>query len=325
MPGSCQGGVSLTSGLPRLRASVDRGVTTTPERHMLVKEIAGVGIWGTCAKLSHADRSVGGDRPGGAGSRGSPRGAGPRGDRWVARARTAPSASSTSCARAGATGSDARAGDQRRGGRGRPGRDRHHGQRRGRDRPRLPTSSPARSCISMANGLEKRGREFRCVVPRPRDRSPRRSRLPRPDAQVVAAFQHVPAAALGDLDRRARERRARRRRRRRRPQHRAGSGRQHPRPARLRRRLARTTPSASRAFAASLLTVNLRHKGEGDAPHRRGAAEAQAHDDPALRHRAARGRPVRSRADRAHVRVRHHALRLDPPRSRGHDTSPTTC
>ena len=36
-----------------------------------------------------------------------------------------------------------------------------------------------------------------------------------------------------------------------------------------------------------------------------------------LRHRAAGGRPVRARTGRADVRVRDHAVRLDPPRPRG--------
>jgi NADPH-dependent F420 reductase len=53
--------------------------------------------------------------------------------------------------------------------------------------------------ISMANGLEKRGREFRCVVP-PEGSIAEAIQAAAPGAKVVAALQHVPAAALGDLD-----------------------------------------------------------------------------------------------------------------------------
>ena len=51
----------------------------------------------------------------------------------------------------------------------------------------------------MANGLEKRGREFRCVVP-PEGSIAEAIQAAAPGAKVVAALQHVPAAALGDLD-----------------------------------------------------------------------------------------------------------------------------
>jgi NADPH-dependent F420 reductase len=53
--------------------------------------------------------------------------------------------------------------------------------------------------ISMANGLEKRGREFRCVVPEEGSIA-EAIQAAAPGAKVVAALQHVPAAALGDLD-----------------------------------------------------------------------------------------------------------------------------
>jgi 8-hydroxy-5-deazaflavin:NADPH oxidoreductase len=53
--------------------------------------------------------------------------------------------------------------------------------------------------ISMANGLEKRGREFRCVVP-PEGSIAEAIQAAAPGAKVIAALQHVPAAALGDLD-----------------------------------------------------------------------------------------------------------------------------
>jgi NADPH-dependent F420 reductase len=53
--------------------------------------------------------------------------------------------------------------------------------------------------LSMANGLEKRGREFRCVVP-PEGSIAEAIQAAAPGAKVVAALQHVPAAALGDLD-----------------------------------------------------------------------------------------------------------------------------
>ena len=83
-----------------------------------------------------------------------------------------------------------------------------------------------------------------------------------PDAHVVAAFHLVPAAALGDLDHHARQRRPGRRRR---ADARAtvldlidGIPACAPStPARW------PTRSGIETFAAALLTVNLRHKGEG--------------------------------------------------------------
>jgi NADPH-dependent F420 reductase len=53
--------------------------------------------------------------------------------------------------------------------------------------------------ISMANALEKRGREFRPVLP-PEGSIAAAVQAAAPGARVVAAFQHVPAAALGNLD-----------------------------------------------------------------------------------------------------------------------------
>jgi NADPH-dependent F420 reductase len=53
--------------------------------------------------------------------------------------------------------------------------------------------------IAMANGLEKVGREFRPVFPKGESLS-RAIHDAVPGAQVVAAFQHVPAAAFAALD-----------------------------------------------------------------------------------------------------------------------------
>jgi 8-hydroxy-5-deazaflavin:NADPH oxidoreductase len=53
--------------------------------------------------------------------------------------------------------------------------------------------------IVMANGLERVGREFRPVLP-PEGSIARAAQAAAPDARVVAAFQHVPAAAFAALD-----------------------------------------------------------------------------------------------------------------------------
>jgi NADPH-dependent F420 reductase len=53
--------------------------------------------------------------------------------------------------------------------------------------------------VAMASGLERQGREFRAVVPDEGSVSAA-VQAAVPDARVVAAFQHVPAAAFGDLD-----------------------------------------------------------------------------------------------------------------------------
>lgn len=53
--------------------------------------------------------------------------------------------------------------------------------------------------VAMANGLRKVGREFQPVLPAEGSvAAAMQARVP--DAQVVAAFQHIPAAALADLD-----------------------------------------------------------------------------------------------------------------------------
>jgi NADPH-dependent F420 reductase len=52
--------------------------------------------------------------------------------------------------------------------------------------------------ISMANGLEKRGRHF-VPVPSPAGSIAAEVKAVAPDAQVVAAFHLVPAAALADI------------------------------------------------------------------------------------------------------------------------------
>jgi NADPH-dependent F420 reductase len=54
--------------------------------------------------------------------------------------------------------------------------------------------------IAMANGLEKVGREFRPVLPESGSVS-RAIQAAAPEARVIAAFHLVPASALGDLDR----------------------------------------------------------------------------------------------------------------------------
>jgi len=53
--------------------------------------------------------------------------------------------------------------------------------------------------IDMANGLQKVGREFRVVLPEAGSLAEAMQAVV-PDARVVAAFQHVPAEALGHLD-----------------------------------------------------------------------------------------------------------------------------
>jgi NADPH-dependent F420 reductase len=53
--------------------------------------------------------------------------------------------------------------------------------------------------IAMANGLQRVGREFRAVMPDEGSLAQAMQALA-PEARVVAAFQHVPADALGDLD-----------------------------------------------------------------------------------------------------------------------------
>jgi NADPH-dependent F420 reductase len=118
-----------------------------------------------------------------------------------------------------------------------------------------------KTVIAMGNGLEKRGRQFHPVVP---DEGSLAAAVQAaaPDAHVVAAFQHVPAASLADLD--------------------------HPLASDV---LVAGDDESARAqvldlidgidglraldagplanalgietFAAALLTVNLRHKGEG--------------------------------------------------------------
>jgi len=53
--------------------------------------------------------------------------------------------------------------------------------------------------IAMANGLQRVGREFRTVLPEDGSLAQAMQAVA-PDARVVAAFQHVPAEALGNLD-----------------------------------------------------------------------------------------------------------------------------
>ncbi len=53
--------------------------------------------------------------------------------------------------------------------------------------------------VSMANGLEKVGREFRPVLP-PEGSVSAAVQAAAPDARVVSAFQHVPASSFADLD-----------------------------------------------------------------------------------------------------------------------------
>ena len=53
--------------------------------------------------------------------------------------------------------------------------------------------------VAMANGLEKRGSEFVAVLP-DEGSIAEAVQAAAPEARVVAALQHVPARALGDLD-----------------------------------------------------------------------------------------------------------------------------
>jgi NADPH-dependent F420 reductase len=114
--------------------------------------------------------------------------------------------------------------------------------------------------VSMANGLTKRGREF-VPVPSPAGSIAAEVKAVAPGAHVVAAFHLVPAAALGDLS------------------HPLTSdvlvvGDEEGRPTLLdlvdgipdlRALDAGPLENATglETFAAALLTVNLRHKGEG--------------------------------------------------------------
>jgi NADPH-dependent F420 reductase len=114
--------------------------------------------------------------------------------------------------------------------------------------------------ISMANGLEKRGRQF-VPVPSPAGSIAAEVKEVAPDALVVAAFHLVPAAALADISRPL-----------------TGDvlvvGDEEGRPAvldlidaipELRAFDAGPLENAVglETFSAALLTVNLRHKGEG--------------------------------------------------------------
>ena len=56
-----------------------------------------------------------------------------------------------------------------------------------------------KAVISMANGLVKHGREFRATFPEEGSIA-EAIQAAAPEARVVAALQHIPAAALGDLD-----------------------------------------------------------------------------------------------------------------------------
>ncbi len=55
-----------------------------------------------------------------------------------------------------------------------------------------------KTVIAMGNGLEKRGRHFHPVIPQEGSLAAA-VQAAAPEAHVVAALQHVPAAALGDL------------------------------------------------------------------------------------------------------------------------------
>jgi 8-hydroxy-5-deazaflavin:NADPH oxidoreductase len=55
-----------------------------------------------------------------------------------------------------------------------------------------------KTVIAMGNGVEKHGRHFHPVVPEEGSLAAA-VQAAAPDAHVVAALQHVPAAALGDL------------------------------------------------------------------------------------------------------------------------------
>jgi hypothetical protein len=53
--------------------------------------------------------------------------------------------------------------------------------------------------VAMANGLTKVGREFQAVLPTEGSLAAA-MQAAAPDARIVAALQHVPAAAMGELD-----------------------------------------------------------------------------------------------------------------------------
>ena len=115
--------------------------------------------------------------------------------------------------------------------------------------------------ISMANGLEKRGRQF-VPVPSPAGSIAAEVKAAAPAAYVVAAFHLVPAAALADLEltRSPATSWSSATRKVARPCSTSWTpsptcGPSTPAPSRTR--------SGIETFSAALLTVNLRHKGEG--------------------------------------------------------------
>ena len=73
------------------------------------------------------------------------------------------------------------------------------GTPRSRRRGSSRASLDGKVVIVIANGLQKAGREFRPVTP-PEGSLAAAVQAAAPGARVVAAFQHVPAAALRDLD-----------------------------------------------------------------------------------------------------------------------------
>jgi NADPH-dependent F420 reductase len=64
----------------------------------------------------------------------------------------------------------------------------------------LADSLDGKVVVAMANGLEKRGSEFRAAPP-DEGSIAEAIQAAAPGAKVVGALQHVPAKALGDLDR----------------------------------------------------------------------------------------------------------------------------
>ena len=88
----------------------------------------------------------------------------------------------------------------------------------------------------------------------------------------------------------------------------------HPRPAGLRRRFARERGRRLEAFAAVLLTINLRHKGRGQPAASKGSEPRRTPMTIKIYDTAQRAVvPFEAGPVVQDVRVRHHALRLDAP------------
>ena len=297
--------------------------TSTPVRRVGVRSVAAAatlaraverrsGCWGRRARRAGARRAAGQPRP--RRHRGSARpGACRRRGRGAPRALGRPGRR-----RCGpGTNADAAA----------AARSRRRSRRRGRPR----STRPGATAGARGQGRDRDGQRPRAGRTGVPSGAPRRGlRLGHGDAGRGAggpSGRRVPARPGGSVRGArpaARERRDRVRRRRRRPVPSSStSSTRMPEPARLRRRVARERRSASRrsprCSCRSTSATRARARcgcwvWRGRAGSRRGPRHDHALFDTAHR----QGRAVRARPGRAHVRLRHHAVRLDPPRPRRH-------